>query len=158
MAVDPAQAASSTAAPPPKLLHRHPADWTAAALQALQHCGEYPSHRCWIELFEGDADSPLVICAPHDGTLRPPQLSVRQSGTSARDTGTKGLAAALALEVLRRGGRASQGRPAALTSARGSLRQRCALVLAPLRTAKMGDSVRGEEGKNDKSQKLQGAR
>ena len=106
MAVDPAQAASSTpAAPPPKLLHRHPADWTAAALQALQHCGEYPSHRCWLELFEGDADSPLVICAPHDGTLRPPQLSVRQSGTSARDTGTKGLAAALALEVLRRGGR-----------------------------------------------------
>ena len=93
------------AAPPPKLLHRHPADWTAAALQALQHCGEYPSHRCWLEVFEGDADSPLVICAPHDGTLRPPQLSVRQSGTSARDTGTKGLAAALALEVLRRGGR-----------------------------------------------------
>eukprot|EP00747_Dinoflagellata_sp_TGD_P166689 gnl/TRDRNA2_/TRDRNA2_189867_c0_seq1.p1 gnl/TRDRNA2_/TRDRNA2_189867_c0~~gnl/TRDRNA2_/TRDRNA2_189867_c0_seq1.p1 ORF type:complete len:465 (+),score=71.61 gnl/TRDRNA2_/TRDRNA2_189867_c0_seq1:36-1397(+) len=88
--------------PIPILVHQ--ATWGEEELAALHDVakdGDYVSHGYWLEYFPGDGA--VVIACPHDGTMRPPGLPRRTFGVMVRDTGTRGLAAALALEVVRRG-------------------------------------------------------
>lgn len=59
----------------------------------------------WIEYFPGEIS--LVLAAPHDGICKPSDLPRRSGGVMVRDTGTKGLAASFALEILKR----SKARP-----------------------------------------------
>lgn len=80
----------------------HRCDWgerELLALIALASNSVYVSEGDWIEYFPGNC--PLVIAAPHDGTLRPKHMARRNFGIMVRDTGTKGLAATIALHFLR---------------------------------------------------------
>eukprot|EP00928_Gymnodinium_smaydae_P019242 TRINITY_DN17364_c0_g1_i2.p1 TRINITY_DN17364_c0_g1~~TRINITY_DN17364_c0_g1_i2.p1 ORF type:complete len:459 (+),score=107.82 TRINITY_DN17364_c0_g1_i2:190-1566(+) len=83
----------------------HPPTWGVRELRALLDLAEprkrpFP-HKYMIEYFPGDA--PLILAAPHDGTYRPEGMPQRARGVRVRDTGTKGVAAALALEAVRLG-------------------------------------------------------
>jgi len=78
--------------------------WGERELLALIDSAANDRHRPsgpWIEYLPGDGQ--LVIAAPHDGMCCPRTVSKREEGVTVRDTGTKGLAAAIALEVVRTG-------------------------------------------------------
>lgn len=88
------------------LVHR--SDWGEAELLALLKSArrslragtKWPSKHL-IEYFPGEG--PLVLTVPHDGTCRPRHIPRRKHGCKLRDTGTKGVAARVALEIVRRG-------------------------------------------------------
>lgn len=83
----------------------HAADWgedELDALDTLARAGQDGMCESWFEYFPGSGS--FVVAAPHDGCVRPEQLPKRRFGVIVRDTGTKGLAAAVAREALRRGG------------------------------------------------------
>eukprot|EP00931_Biecheleriopsis_adriatica_P076293 TRINITY_DN50010_c0_g1_i1.p1 TRINITY_DN50010_c0_g1~~TRINITY_DN50010_c0_g1_i1.p1 ORF type:complete len:413 (+),score=73.62 TRINITY_DN50010_c0_g1_i1:26-1264(+) len=100
-------AAASRTSPLPEVIHSK--GWGEEELLALLERAQVtgPSESAepepWLEFFPGESN--LILAAPHDGTCRPNELPRRTSGVMVRDTGTKGLVATMALEILRRGGR-----------------------------------------------------
>eukprot|EP00747_Dinoflagellata_sp_TGD_P032657 gnl/TRDRNA2_/TRDRNA2_136126_c2_seq1.p1 gnl/TRDRNA2_/TRDRNA2_136126_c2~~gnl/TRDRNA2_/TRDRNA2_136126_c2_seq1.p1 ORF type:complete len:458 (-),score=52.53 gnl/TRDRNA2_/TRDRNA2_136126_c2_seq1:178-1434(-) len=102
--------AKASIPPPPIPMLVHPSTWSERELKDLirvsiatlekrtEKDGDY-GH--WIEYFPGT--SAIVIACPHDGTRVPRRVAKRTFGVTVRDTGAKGVAAAIALELLRRG-------------------------------------------------------